>query len=741
MTTAHPTLSTSAARPVRTPRMSSGTLRHLLGKELRESRSAILAGLVIFWAMPAWWAAVDCALDSSHDVTSGFALGLLAGAGWLYAIVIGASTVCRDLGKPAEQFLLGRPVQPRTIVLSKLIAGALVLCVVVGTSGLWDLALRYVRCRNPQHPAVFFDWTLIVVSVFLPALILAAYVLAFAVAVMTRQMLAGAMAAGLGLIVWAAGPLVSERLSALSPFRVLYSAMTADAWRAFPSTLTSKDLPIVWGVVAQALLPLAVLLVVIAASVTAAVVFAGQERARRIGNKSFAWAVAIVILSLFALAMTEVGSTLRVADRAIWSNPSGSRQLIAPWQSGVFYAHRESRVCATSFSPFDFNGSPHPIAWFEVSGQGHVKNLRSDRLAFPPLPKNMASDYGVSVFRASDKGELVVGGCLLRQRFEGAKTERKVVLPPEAVGVFQTRLTWPDENPPTVISHCVLPFPESSVPKGRLASIAMTDRYAYVLWCRVTREPEAPHRGGAPTRTDATLQAYDLMASAGKGPLFSVRRTEQGGLSSFLETRDACLYAYPGNDVYAVRLPADDPTAVAAGWPKSPVERLDQSYRGPLPTRYIPQASSTMPPRLGNVKSADCVVNGRLIISETLGLRVVEGWDAADRNMVVGEYQASPLSVLFNGVSGLQGYSRGLVPIDDSLVVQLIGRGSMDLFDISDPTRPRRVAHYVHDRVLLPDAQGGQILSLGRYLVMLESMTGYWGDGLTVNIFDRPNAR
>lgn len=115
----------------------SSAFGNLVRKECLESREAAIAGLAIFGLVPAVLGLIEFALEGHHGVIP-FAWLLVIGAGWLYAIIVGAHTVCRDWGKAEEHFLLAQPVSPRAVVGAKLITGAALVAVVLGAAVGWD---------------------------------------------------------------------------------------------------------------------------------------------------------------------------------------------------------------------------------------------------------------------------------------------------------------------------------------------------------------------------------------------------------------------------------------------------------------------------------------------------------------------------------------------------------------------------------------------------------------------------
>lgn len=273
----------------------------LLRKEWRESRAALLTGLIVFWAAPALWELLWSSVDRSGEFIP-FAWTLLVTCGWLYAAVLGAHTICRDWGHAQEHFLASRPVSPRAIVVVKLLTGCAVLAVVCGTAFLWDLwhyaaTERWYGSRSDQLLQDVLQATVPV-----GIALLAAYTMAFALGVTTRQMLASMLFAVLVLLLWVAAPLLSSRLWFLYP---AWSGMVAFS-RESERNLLSAIGPMF----------LASTAVVLTGSAALALYSATRERVLRIGHRHLAWTMAGVVLLLFVGAMLELGNSLRVTDQA-----------------------------------------------------------------------------------------------------------------------------------------------------------------------------------------------------------------------------------------------------------------------------------------------------------------------------------------------------------------------------------------------------------------------------------------
>ena len=101
-------------------------MNNLSRKEYRDVREALIGGIAIFWVLPIILESLLLAISRDREAFP-FVWALVATVGWLYAVVIGAHTVCHDWGKAEERFLLAMPVSARQVIWTKLKTGAAVL--------------------------------------------------------------------------------------------------------------------------------------------------------------------------------------------------------------------------------------------------------------------------------------------------------------------------------------------------------------------------------------------------------------------------------------------------------------------------------------------------------------------------------------------------------------------------------------------------------------------------------------
>ncbi len=309
-------------------------MNNLSRKEYLDAREALIGGIAIFWVLPIILELLLLAISRDHE-SSPFVWTLVATVGWLYAVVIGAHTVCRDWGKAEEHFLLALPVSARQVIWAKLKTGAAILFLVLSVAAAWDFLMGHWGAfgRNGDVPATITTvrWTFVWAWVFVVG-----YLLGFTTAVVTRQMLASTLVGCLALIVWFVAPLISSHLRFLYPnwWSILVSAgsSTDHSWLGFG-----------WPFIALTALGLVV-------CVGTALACCTRERVIRLGHKQLAWAVALVMLTLLGLAIGEVGNSLVVRDQKEILKLEGPRYLVPAVmisQGNQFYAASATPIYTT----------------------------------------------------------------------------------------------------------------------------------------------------------------------------------------------------------------------------------------------------------------------------------------------------------------------------------------------------------------------------------------------------------
>jgi ABC-type transport system involved in multi-copper enzyme maturation permease subunit len=425
-----------------------GLFPTLFWKEVRESRRALVAGLVIFWLMPAMWTLVYSFIEARSIMGGAMAWILLVAAGWLYAVVVGAQTICRDWGRPEEQFLLSRPISARQAVQAKLWAGLLtVLLVVVAVSGWVLLVMTHGReytegiISLTDLAGMFAEWWLPVVL----AMVIS-FLLAFTAGVLTRQMLGSVLLAIVVLLLWVVGPMLSTRLVFLHPAWMSESRRYEEV-RPLGSFLWKTLLDPFWLVA----------LIVVVGLVAVALAFAGSQSRISLGPKRLAWGIALVVLGLFAGAMGEVGNSLRVRDQAMLELPRGQVESLVQ-------ADGRFMVVGSNSGDVAFKKSL-PVVAFRVDEEGRIRDLRR---AWVPLPESTWS--GWMKFLMDGQGRLVVTMGSLSANGSDRGVTRLVV-------------DWPVGREPQIASKSVAELPPVENEKSlHLASWASTKDYAYLVY-------------------------------------------------------------------------------------------------------------------------------------------------------------------------------------------------------------------------------------------------------------------
>ncbi|UCD29018.1 MAG: hypothetical protein JSV03_00605, partial [Planctomycetota bacterium] len=453
---------------------------NLLRKEWRESRGPLIVGLWTFWLMPAFLFFVYTGIAWDHELLPGIAWFTVAAAGWFYAIIIGAYTVCRDWGKPEEHFLFGRPVSHHAVIMAKFCAGVAVVGIVVSVAGLWDLGIAaYDQGWKELPDADDLDsiWFAITAICFL-SIIAVGFCLAFAAAVITRQMLPSVLVAILVLLIWLAAPLLSNQLS------FLYPAVITGSF--FPdSSLPGDFIAAIWKSLGTGFLIMVTLSIIL--PVVIALLVAPRESITRIGigQKTLAWTIALVVLGLFGAAMNEVGNSLTVTDRKIVR--AGRRDA---WPGGSLTARRGDRFFVISRSagsmPVEemwpgrqMRLSPHsygfPMVSFRVDERGHITDWQSTRISQINMPLNMNNSYmSLHDFNFNQAGIMAINGDVYTVDGPGKHLKK---------GISRTMITWPAGGSPEVISHKFLTLGRDEEIETRiLTDYKTTDRYAYLIY-------------------------------------------------------------------------------------------------------------------------------------------------------------------------------------------------------------------------------------------------------------------
>lgn len=655
-------------------RHTSGWL-NLVRKECLDSREALIAGMAIFWLVPAALELVESCLVERRDVFP-VALSLLISVGWLYAVIVGAHTVCRDWGKAEENFLLAQPVSARAVIWAKLATGAALVVVVLGIAMAWDLLVIQLPASDTVGKS---EW----MTIFSVACVVAVgFAVAFAVAVMTRQMLASTVVATLVLVVWAIGPLLSSHLA----------RFWVPALPGHPG--------------ASAAMPFVLLAILMfAACVIASVYYSTRERVFRLGNKQLAWTTCLVMLTLFGVAMGEVGNSLQIRDQARLTEP-GKAVGWFPW---IWMIQRGDRF---ALAYYDSRSDPNPksarfmVATFRISEGGYVRDLRRTPIPDVHLLIGHGSQIqGSKTDRllglATDKGgHLVVSGKRLRivDAHENSELET----------LWRTTLSWPENAEPEVLSHAELALPTGQnfwATEPWRAGRDYVSRYSYL----VSAAPSNDGRSGSP-RADK-LYVFDWSDGPWPQPRLIIPLPKDDASVAVANGKVNVWTSsghFPDQHVFAAEFDADHPEKLPVDGNWSLKERqAGQWYDQRWYKQWYDWTKEFERFGSGYVQVDQ---HGDLAyLSDLLGLRVARQIRPGQWK-IVGECRASPLSMLFRQFAWPQA-------LDDSLVVENSGRGII-IYDVADPSKPKRLGYFNAVIALWQPTQS--VFAVGRYLVVNE---------------------
>jgi hypothetical protein len=657
------------------PLSSKSAMNNLSRKEYRNAREVLIGGIAIFWILPIILESFLLAINQDRE-SFPFAWALVAMVGWLYAVVIGAHTVCRDWGKPEEHFLLALPVSARQVVWAKLKAGAAVLLLVLSVAAAWDVLMGHwgVFERNWDVPTTITTvrWALAWLWIFVVG-----YLIGFTAAIVTRQMLASTLIGCLTLIVWFVAPLISSRLRFLYPnwWSILVSAKspTDHSWLGFG-----------WPFVALTALGLI-------ACIGTALTYCTRERVIRLGHKQLAWTVALVMLTLLGLAIGEVGNSLAVRDQKEILKLEGPRYLVPASmisQGNQFYAASATPIYTTPKHGYVSTTWRLQLASFRLDESGQIKDLRH-----ADLPDKLSNSGRIIGFAMDESAELV----LTLSRISPGKDPHS----DWNTSLLRLRMVWSSNGPPQVVSRTIVELPPdrpriSSVNRGWNDWEKTVSRYAYLQeWGSGDRHEILPkgHK----------LYVFDWSDGPNPQPRYEIQlppnlyATIYGG-NLWIKSDE--------NNSWALSKPLD---------PDRPELLLDKRNWAPDPDSDA-RAQNELARDGRDVAGVD--KRGDLwCVSDLLSLRVLRHprpheWE------LVGEYRASPLALWFRRYGNQQPKF-----LDKSLVLEN-GLSEIALYDISEPARPRRVGFF--------QTYVGWVYPTPQFLLVVE--------GNLLTVLDRPGS-
>jgi len=704
---------------------------HLVRKELRESAGAIIAGLSIYWIMPALLELSYIACDPHHELLPGFGWGLILATGWLYAVVVGAQTVCRDWGRPEEHFLLGRPVTPRTVVWAKLLAGVAVVAGVALVCCLWDWLLPAVF-SGPQARMADADGRYSWVWLVLGCVLAVSFVTAFATAVMTRQMLPSILVPSLLLLLWSTAPLISRHLTFLGPAQIYDPSLWSGG---HASTLSDAEVP--------TNVPFVLLACVwTAAAAVTALLTCTRERLIRLGHKPLAWATAVAVIVLFSLAMNEVGNSLTVRDHCTLLGRDAGIGIVGPDSHDVASCGNHFVFLSTiygsasnAYVPYrrdetaSYGDRASHLTAFRIDDEGRVCGARRTSLG------SLHSDEDLR-FASPDGHRRPEARCPFSELLRWSFLTRIVVLDdPEAhilmggvVGdtVRRLRLVWPEDGKLEILSEASVSLPsgeELDYPAKHL----MTARYSYLTQRVRSTEPPSSEGGREAYLRRRVLRVVDWSDEARPQMRYSIPLPAG---TTICQRQRYLAFIRPTSDkdweIDAV--PIDNPDVLAE------LQAHPTNLFRPVPNAWWRAVQPFRVGELQRIRTHHPLAwalgsNGVLYVSDELGIRAFGPEESGTRRLI-GEYWRSPFSMLsHNGPWQLWSWRSwswemwndecGLQINDNSLLIE----PGLFTYDVSDPARLQRTGFFN----ALPSAQ---IIATPNHLVLLEYSL--------VTVVDRP---
>lgn len=668
--------------------------RALLCKELSESRPAMVAGAVIFLGLPVFWMGLYAAIDRHHEVFPGMASTLLALAGWLFSAVVAAQSIGRDFGRRQGDFLLARPVSVAQVLRAKIAVGLGLVLALLAVVGLleWVLAAgaRDLRLRNAD------DWH---VWPYAAAACVVAYWVALVGAAITRQMLSGVMLAGLALALLLTTPFTSSvparaaewlwrqtrsdrplfvltdvvpllcgLLVLMCVLHPILSRLLAprgrqpSPWKAilggglaFAALLAVRIGGAKWAILVGGLALAAVVAHRLAA------VACRAERAWRLSTKSIAWMVGLTMMLVCTLAMSEVGSNANISDTH-WV-PAPLPAACSHWAIG------RARIAEAVWGHF--------VNLYDIGAQGEIQcHPRSvdtyDWMATgAPVPQT-----ALPLFDAKDELYVVVSAVPRPRSADDGRAARECPLP------FVISVNW---NADTVGPRHELERPALIPPQAwwiEVYSATIQPPYLFVLYYYSV--PRTGAQPGTPT-ADHLLAVACYGWEDGPTELIDARKLG-GGVPPF---RDRGNHSWHG---YELRRGVDG-RLQTLGAPLPFPHDLEPWRSSGLGRVYDFSTES----ELSKILSSRAVLRidaDTLAVSDQTRLAIRQVYETFQtrnkrpihRTRPVGQVRASPWALLFRCDWPI------LVPGRAGQVWEIHDAGAI-CYDVSDPQRPRKLAH------------------------------------------------
>lgn len=729
----------------------------LAAKEWRESAPAVIAGAAIYLAMPIVLTLVYAIVDPRHELLAGFAGMIWAATGWIFAAVLGAQLVCRDFGGAAGDFLLARPVSVRSVVCIKAMVGLRIVLGFILVVGILDVTVIVVAGSSSVWFQVFMAGSAAALLAFCVAFVTASITRQTVSSVMLAGLTVILLAVGpfissrfswistklfvttstmggaqdtdtVALVLSLAPPIALAFIAAplaVRRFRLVRIAIVTAALglTVFALLMWARDALSSWVDIlwlgATILLGGITLVVMLVFGLAVAVASAGSERAVRFGTRSLSWTVAIVMLSLSLAAINEVGADVPIRA-TVWQ---GARH-----QDGLVTGrHRFARIVRSNFWPMievygaDPGGDIAPIAWVSLANRFddasdlmHWTVASQQRLFVSPIEIDGATGWKVRRFVLAFDSDDSLFLLSHRQTVQSA-------MPPEAttkptpyrnrkmLAVQESRISIfrIDDKSQTASEAAPFELPEFPTPDGYayLADAAIEDGMLLLIFDLSVRagdlnRPRAVlarysfEGSGPPELTDTiVLRSRDGWRSLGATDQFEAWQPGAGLLNPWNPAQLSHTRFFRGGDgrlyltgqrlsINSVAEGVDhrliDPVRLADGLPGFPHYSNDRGRTASM----VAMVCGTLP-----LDERHAAASGRL------GLAISRQPKPREPSLVVGQSRASPLAFLFRSDQPR------LIAAGPDLLLE-IHETSVIGYDVSDFTRPRRIAHVRSPRIV-----------------------------------------
>lgn len=453
--------------------------------------------------------------------------------------------------------------------------------------------------------------------------------LALLAAAITRKTLAGVMLAALALVLMVTLPLISHRVGG---WQHPYASDMSDGTRAWvvPAVLAG--------------LGLLVLIAVLSALTIAA---CRSQRTARLGKKGLAWMIAGVLSLVFVLGMREVGANMPVTA-VYWHSPGACSEIDVAYRPGAepILALFNQRKLACGRDRIALS-SESGLRLYNVGQNGEIHDLSEQLHNWAP-PGFFSLCAPAPVF--DERDELFTVNAVVSQPDAAAKQSLGPVSPRAGSVAMLRSVAWSRceygpmlelEAPPELPRNAVWFVTDAAIVDGRLG----------IVFAR--RDPAMPKN----TLGARIVAAYDLAQPSTPTLIWSEP-----------------LHAdFSGN--LRMRLQSGHLTAPRETKTLDPLPRELETVRAP------PWIWVNLP--LGDATYVESDRSGFFVVRQFRPMRSTT--TAAPEARIIGSVPASPWAWLFRNPTQLLSPRPGLV--------WEIHETSALAYDVSDPYRPRRIAH------------------------------------------------